>query len=217
MLFCLLWCVESALAESPVAANVAAESSRVAAVRKITFNGAPARAEDLTILARFEAIWGQQVPDGDYWYDNISGAAGVWGGPARGVLGAGLNLGGRAVPANASGGGTGQLTGVFINGREIHPLDYQGLTALFGAPPWPGSWWVDAQGNYGLPGQPAMGNLVYLMSLRRGGNSSSAGSYYSSDSATGSSTFVGSGCAAVSGRLSSSDSSSSYSYYVGCD
>ena len=44
-----------------------------------------------------------------------------------------------------------------------------------------------------------------------------AESYYRSDTASGSSTFVGSGCAAVHSRLSPSDSDSSYSYYVGCE
>jgi hypothetical protein len=43
------------------------------------------------------------------------------------------------------------------------------------------------------------------------------GTYYRSDASRGESTMVTSGCAAVSGRLSSSDSSSGYSYYVGCN
>jgi hypothetical protein len=184
------------------------------AARALRFNGVPARAQDLAVIARFEAAWGQAVPDGAYWYDNLSGAAGQWGGPARGFLGAGLDLGGVPVPADASGGGDGRLTGVFINGRELHPLDVSGLTSLLGSPPWPGKWWVDAQGNFGMPGQPPAGNLVVLMSQRKG----AGGSYYRSDVGTGSSTFVGSGCAAVSGRTNPSDSSSStYSYYVGCD
>src|SRR6187455_446497 len=92
-----------------VAPTLAAEPAATAAVatRTITFNGVPARANDLAILARFETAWGVQVPSGDYWYDDVSGAAGVWGGPTRGFLGAGLGLGGVPVPANASGGGTG--------------------------------------------------------------------------------------------------------------
>ncbi|MFO0746886.1 MAG: hypothetical protein U1F43_14620 [Myxococcota bacterium] len=153
-----------------------------------------------------------QVPAGAYWYDNGSGAAGLWGGPTRGFLGAGLGLGG-ALPANASGGGSGRLTGVFINGRELHPLDVQGLTAMLGQSPWPGQWWVDGQGNFGPVGSPAVGNLVVLASQRQRGGQS----YYKSDVGTGSSTFVGSGCAAVHGRTSPSDSDSSYSYYVGCE
>ncbi len=72
----------------------------------------------------------------------------------------GLTLGG-PVPADASGGGQGALTGVFINGRELHPLDVVGLQQLIGQV-WPGRWWVDAQGNYGLENGPALGNLALL-------------------------------------------------------
>jgi hypothetical protein len=182
------------------------------AARAITFNGVSARPADLEILAKFEAAWGVQVPSGDYWYDDKSGAAGIWGGPTRGFLGAGLGLGGVPVPANASGGGNGTLTGVFINGRELHPLDVHGLASWLGQPVIPGAWWVDGQGNFGVVGQPAIGNLVAIAAQRKGGSS-----YYKSDVGTGSSTFVGSGCAAVSGRTSPSDADSSYSYYVGCD
>lgn len=41
-------------------------------------------------------------------------------------------------------------------------------------------------------------------------------SYYRSNASRGESTYVGKGCAAVHGRLRSSDEGSSYSYYVGC-
>jgi len=50
------------------------------------------------------------------------------------------------------------------------PWMSRALTSLLGQPPWPGQWWVDGQGNYGLPGQPAMGNLVALANQRRGGS-----------------------------------------------
>lgn len=185
------------------------------ATRSLSFNGVAARPQDLAVVATLEARWGQSIPDGRYWYDDRSGAAGPWGGPTTAFIGAGLGLSGVAVPANASGGGSGTLTGVFINGRELHPMDVQGLTQVLGQAPWPGQWWVDGQGNYGLPGQVAMGNLVLLANQRRA--SAAGNSSYSSDPSTGSSTYVGSGCAAVSGRLSPSDSDSSYSYYVGCE
>ncbi len=179
--------------------------------RQISFNGRPATKQDLEILTRFERAWGMQVPSGRYWYDNTSGAAGLWGGPTRGFLGAGLALGGAQLQADASVGSNGTHTGVFINAREIHPLDVQGLTQLLGQAPWPGRWWVDGQGNFGPEGGGPLGNLLQLAARRQGSNS-----YYKSDTGTGASTFVGSGCAAVSGRLSPSDSDSSYSYYVGC-
>lgn len=190
-------------------------SSTSADARKITFNGQPATPRDLEILARFEAAWGLQVPAGDYWYDNASGAGGLWGGPTRGFLGAGLGLGGAQVPAGASGGGAGQLTGVFINGRELHPLDVQGLTQLLGQAPMPGQWWVDGIGNFGPQGWGAMGNLHQLVAQRQQGRG--GGSYYRSDITKGSSTFVGGGGAAVTARLRADDPDSSYSYFVGLD
>jgi hypothetical protein len=60
------------------------------------------------------------------------------------------------------------LTGVFINGRELHPLDVQGLQQLIGQV-LPGRWWVDAQGNYGLEGGPPLGNLMVLARANRSG------------------------------------------------
>jgi hypothetical protein len=199
-----------AAAEAP-GGPAATPAAAPGGTRQITFNGKPATKQDLEILTRFEHAWGVQVPSGSYWYDNLSGAAGLWGGPTRGFLGAGLGLGGMQVPANASVGDKDTHTGVFINGREIHPLDIQGLTQMLGQAPWPGRWWVDGQGNFGPEGGGALGNVLQLAARRQG-----SGSYYKSDIGTGSSTFVGSGCAAVSGRLRSSDSDSSYSYYVGC-
>ena len=190
------------------------EAKQAQDTRALSINGRAATARDLAILARFEHAWGVRVPAGAYWYDDASGAAGLWGGPTRGFLPAGLGLGGGRAPANASGGGHGRLTAVFINGRELHPLDVQGLTQMLGQAPIPGAWWVDSAGNFGLEGQGPIGNLLAIARQRQRGR---GGSYYRSDVGTGSSVFVGSGCAAVSGRLGSSSSDSSYSYYVGCD
>jgi hypothetical protein len=209
VIFPSLACAGLPVEEAPVP-SVPAPMIEVAAApqpapRQITFNRRPASAQDLAVLARLEAAWGFVTPSGDYWYDNVSGAAGQWGGPVRGFVGA----------AEASGGGSGMLTGVFINGREIHPLDVQGLTQLFGAPPWPGRWWVDGQGNFGPEGGPVMGNLMALVQQRRA--ASGGDSYYSKDPNNHSSAFVGSGCAAVTGRTRISDESSEYSYFVGCE
>lgn len=179
----------------------------------ITLNGRPISPRDREVLAGYERQWGVAIPAGHYWYDGVSGAVGQWGGPTRGFLSPGLGLGG-PLPTNASGGGDGRLTGVFINGRELHPLDVAGLTRMLGQAPWPGRWWVDGQGNFGPEGGAAVGNLMAAARGRGGGGDS----YYKSDVGTGSSTFVGSGCAAVSARTNpSSSDSSSYSYYVGCE
>ena len=97
--------------------------------------------------------WLQQrfgaVRAGRWWYDADSGAWGTDGGPTVGWLPASLPLPG-PLPANASGGGNGALTGVFINGRELHPLDVAGLQRLLGQPVRRGQWWADARGRFGL-------------------------------------------------------------------
>ena len=131
--------------------------------RRVSFNRRPATARDLDTLNQLELRWGQRLPDGSYWYDNVSGAAGTWGGPATALLPAGLELGG-PLPANASGGGT----GVFINGREIHPADARVLWQYTGYPPRRGRYWVDAQGNFGYERGAMIGNLHALARAKGG-------------------------------------------------
>jgi hypothetical protein len=135
------------------------------AARRITVNGRPLSAGQLKTIERLEAKDGGRLEDGAYFYDPLTGAAGRWGGPVLAFLPPGLDLNGKA-PASASGGGQGTLTGVFVNGRELHPLDVRGLQELVGAV-YPGRWWVDAQANYGLEGGPPMGNLLQLAQARR--------------------------------------------------
>jgi TolB-like protein len=135
-----------------------------AAQRRVKFNGRSLSGEQAATLSRLEQAIGR-LPDGEYWYDPGTGASGRWGGPTLAFLPAGLDLGGR-LPADASGGGQGVLTGVFINGRELHPVDVLGLREIIGVV-LPGRWWVDARGNYGLEGGPALGNLVLIAQQRR--------------------------------------------------
>jgi hypothetical protein len=142
-----------------------ARTSQEPGERQVSFNGHALNARQLKTLAGVEKSIGH-IQDGKYWYDPMTGSAGRWGGPTLAFLPAGLDLGG-PVPANASGGGRGALTGVFVNGRELHPLDVAGLQELVGAV-YPGRWWVDAQGNYGMEGGPLLGNLVVLAQSRRG-------------------------------------------------
>jgi len=144
-----------------------------AAARNVGFNGAALDARGLEVLAQLEAHYRTRLADGDYWYDATSGAGGTWGGPAAVVLPAGLQLGG-PLPANASGGGSGRLTGVFVNGRELHPLDVQALLTF--TPVYPGRYWVDGQGNGGTEGSPVQFNLYTLANAARsrGGSRSSS-------------------------------------------
>ncbi len=146
-------------------------AKKPAAIRKVRFNNRLLGATELATLERLERGVGR-LDDGAYWYDPRTGASGRWGGPALAFLPPGLQLGG-PLPADASGGGQGTLTGVFVNGRELHPLDVLGLQQLIGQV-WPGRWWVDAQGNYGLEGGPPVGNLVLLARARRSGGGGQA-------------------------------------------
>ncbi len=178
--------------------------------RRFSFNGRAATPGDMQILAQLEAMYRMQAPPGDYWYDARSGAAGRWGGPTLGFLPAGMALGG-PLPANASGGGTGQLTGVWVNGRELHPVDVQVLMRIYGQVI-PGRWWVDGQGNAGQEGGPPLINLVQL-AQQRGGKASS---YYRSDG-SGSNAFVGGGCVSLSTSTGSGYDKKSIDYYSdGC-
>lgn len=178
--------------------------------RQFSFNGRAATQSDLQVLAQIEAMYGMQAPSGDYWYDARSGAAGRWGGPTLGFLPAGLQLGG-PMPPNASGGGNGMITGVFINGRELHAVDVQVMMKIYGQVI-PGRWWVDAQGNAGQEGGPPLLNLVQLARQR----GQAAESYYRSDG-RGNNAFVGGGCVSVSTSTGSGYDKKSIDYYsAGC-
>ena len=105
------------------------------------------------------------VPDGEYWYDRISGVWGMRGGPTMGQMPPDLNLGG-LLQADASGRGS----GVFFNGRELHPAEVLYLQQLFGYTI-PGRYWMNAQGIGGMEGGPALFNLAAAAQAQSGGNS----------------------------------------------
>lgn len=176
--------------------------------RAVEFNGRMLDGAALELLRPVEAVIGP-VPSGRYWYDAMSGGAGVLGGPAAAYLGPGLALGG-PLPASASGGGDGRTTGVFVNGRELHPLDVGGLQRH--GPVYPGRYWWDRFGNVGLEGGPMLFNFFALLQQQE----RSSRSTYRPGARSGESTYVGKGCVAVHGRLRASDEGSSYSYYGGC-
>ena len=95
-----------------------------------------------------------QVYIGNYWYDRVSGLYGTEGKGASGQLHPNLPLRGALSPS-ASGGGDGSLTGVFINGREIHPEEAAFLKSLFGNV-MPGRYWMNAEGVGGYENGPAL-------------------------------------------------------------
>ena len=100
-------------------------------------------------IEQLEQQYGVRIPAGRYWYDPACGAWGLEGGPAAGITVPGATLGGPLRVEASGGSNRGAITGVFINGREIHPLDLQALCQLI--PVGPGRYWVDGWGNAVAP------------------------------------------------------------------
>jgi hypothetical protein len=152
---------------APAASQAPAWGTAAARERTVVVNRVRLPGEQ---IAQLERQYRVRLADGRYWYDRRTGAWGVWGGPALGVVLPGLDLGG-PLPADASGGGT----GVFVNGRELHPIDVAVLRQITPVV-LPGRYWLDASGTGGLEGGPAYFNL-YAMAAQaraagRGGNGS---------------------------------------------
>jgi hypothetical protein len=123
------------------------------------------RLRDDTVRA-LERAYHVRVRPGVYWYDRMTGAWGVWGGPVAGVIMAGLDLDG-PLAENASNGNT----GIFINGRQLHQRDVWALRQIM--MPLPGRYWMNAAGTFGAIGGPPLGNVYWLAaaaSRRAGGN-----------------------------------------------
>jgi hypothetical protein len=104
------------------------------------------------------------IPDGNYWYDKLSGAWGYIGGPTQGYSVPGLDIGG-PLPEDASNG----TTGVWVNGRHLHVTEVMAIQRIVGVV-YPGRYWFDSQGNYGFEGFPAIANLWAIARNRGGGN-----------------------------------------------
>jgi len=138
--------------------------------RNVTINGAPLDERTGATLAQLEAAGGVTLPDGNYWYDAVSGAFGVWGQPANAFIGAGHELG-PPVPENASGG----TSGVYINGRRLQDREVQFLSALVAYPWQPGRYFIDATGNAGVEGGPVIVNIMVRARQVHGGSSQGGG------------------------------------------
>ncbi len=117
---------------------------------------------DRQTLGALQSVYGPVQP-GRYWYDPMSGLWGAERGPTSGQIAPGLRLGG-PLRADASGRGT----GVFINGRELHPVEIVRLQALVG-PVMRGRYWMNAAGIGGYEGGPPQFNLPALAAQRSGG------------------------------------------------
>lgn len=166
--------------------------------RKVYFNRVLLSEPQLTQL---EGLFQSKIQDGKYWYDKTCGAWGMEGGPTAGFVYPGLDLPG-PMPPDISGQGT----GLFINGREVHALDQQGLQQLFGAAP-QGRYWLDAQGNLGPEGGMAFVNVATAIGQaqsRQGGGSVTHG--YPSNGARGTLGSDGEGGSIYSGTDASGKS-----------
>ena len=137
-----------------------AKVSPAASARNVVINGKRLSDQE---LARIEQTYRIRIPDAHYWYDPVLGAWGGHGGPTAGFLPPGLALGG-PLQANASGGGT----NIFVNGRELHPLDAIALSRITG-PILPGRYFITAQGLAGPEGGPPLWNLMAMSSGGGGG------------------------------------------------
>lgn len=135
---------------------------------------------DASALAELDSAARTRVPSGDYWYDARCGACGAKGGPTAAFVQAGLSFS-APLRADASGGGAGRTTGVFVNGRELHAAEVQALARL--GPILPGRYWLDEQGNWGVEGNDwPLGNLSQAASANAPGyNRSTAGGHLMSD------------------------------------
>lgn len=154
------------LAAALAVATMLATSTGIAAAYggPVSINDASLSTEQIQIL---EYAYGP-IQSGAYWYDAVSGLWGQRGGPALGQIDPWLPIGG-PLRADASGGNT----HVFINGRELHPIDVQRLRQTFGVVPL-GRYWLNADGIGGPEGRSATFNLN-ASSARAAGSSSSGG------------------------------------------
>ncbi len=114
-------------------------------------------------LRQLEQRFKLRIAGGTYWYDQVSGAWGMQGGPTVGFTQPHLELGGKLRPDASSGN-----TGVFINGRELHQQDVLALRQLT---PYviPGRYWVDPRGIGGYEGGPPVFDLRSLARAVGGG------------------------------------------------
>ncbi|BAT87868.1 uncharacterized protein HKW66_Vig0072950 [Vigna angularis] len=81
----------------------------------VTVNGQPLSDR---VVKKAEKLAGTIQP-GNYWYDFRAGFWGVLGGPCLGIIPPFIDEFNHPLPKQCSGGGT----GVFVNGRELHPKD----------------------------------------------------------------------------------------------
>jgi hypothetical protein len=138
----------------------------IAAERGVFVNGARLSTATLNVL---QLTYRTPIAAGRYWYDPYSGLWGHDGGPAVGQIHAGLQLGGQLSEGASRGD-----TAVLVNGRRLPSVELRYLQSLFG-PIRPGRYWLDAVGNAGFEGGPALVNIAAAARSAQGGASGYSG------------------------------------------
>ena len=131
---------------------LALPTAAVAQSNAVVVNGVALPRETLTMLQR---IYPVPIRPGRYWYDNVSGAYGMEGGPIAGQMSPGLHLGG-PLRAEASHG----TSRVFINGRQLTIGEKIYIERACRTPVVPGRYFVNALGLGGIEGGPITFNLA---------------------------------------------------------
>jgi hypothetical protein len=120
---------------------------------------------DAEVQRAIETYYRTPLREGHYWYDHVSGLWGEIGGPSQGQIEPRLKLG-RRLDARASVGVQVGITGVFVNGREIHPIELAQLQRLFG-PVRRARYWLNARGIGGYEGGAVQWDLRTVAMARR--------------------------------------------------
>ena len=144
---------------SPAATDQAASGD-------VIVNGIPLSAEQITAM---EQAYGVKPLPGNYWYDRLSGLYGVVGYPSFGFMIAGDDFG--ELKANASNGDS----PVFVNGRQLPQSEWLVWSYLLGYMIQPGRYWLDANGNAGLEGNPMPLENLYQAARRNNYNGAGSG------------------------------------------
>ncbi len=133
-------------------------------------------------MASYAKVYGRPPYPGHYWYDKLSGMWGIMGQPPSGYMHPGHDYG--ELPSNASNGNT----KVFINNRELTQTEYIGLCSIVGNYVMPGHYWLDAQGNAGMQGNPfPLVNLFAAANQNRLGGARGGDNFWSTGNSAGNS------------------------------
>ena len=142
-------------------ASLAACIPASAAGQGVIVNGMPV---DTVLVDQLEKTYRTPIVPNRYWYDARTGLWGVEGGPSSGRIAPGVPLPGPLDP-RASVGRLAGITGVVINGREIHPEELKFLRTLYGTVN-RARYWLNADGVGGYENGPPLFNLNQAIRAR---------------------------------------------------